>query len=415
MSTPLVRIGAFSDVGRIRNMNEDAYVVTDQVFMVADGMGGHLAGEVASAMAVEAMGSLSGAITAEEACHTVIEANLAILRLSIADASKRGMGTTLTGMALVTDHGASRIAVMNVGDSRTYRLRNGSLTQISIDHSYVQELIVAGHISKAEAREHPQRNIVTRALGIEPGVGVDLWSLPLVIGDRFMACSDGLVDEIDDGVIELVLRGTADPQEAAEELVRLANAAGGHDNTTVVVVDVLEGIAADNAEDDNLDAFVTMRADPAAFENADTSEFGEDQTSETYRAGAATAPDASDDLTPNHDGDSATAAMADRDITIIGAPDESVDDPTPIGDAERSRRSSRANTSFIVYGFVVALIALLIVVIVALSSNSSSDEEPVDTTPTTEVPVDSLASDSISTDFDPTATVAGLDDAAAEG
>lgn len=413
MSSPLVRIGAFSDVGRIRNMNEDAYVVTDQVFMVADGMGGHLAGEVASAMAVEAMGSLSGAITAEEACHTVIEANLDILRLSIADSSKRGMGTTLTGLALVTadDGGANRIAVVNVGDSRTYRLRSGKLTQISIDHSYVQELIFAGHISKAEAREHPQRNIVTRALGIEPGVGVDLWSLPLVIGDRFMACSDGLVDEIDDGVIELVLRGTADPQEAAEELVRLANAAGGHDNTTVVVVDVLEGIPADDADDDNLGAFITMRADPAAFENADTSEFGDDRTSETDLA------DVPSDPTPTDDG--VTTALADRDITVIEAPSASGDDPTPLGDAERSRRNSRANTSFIVYGFVVALIALLVVVIVALSSGSD-DDEPVDTTPATEVPVDSMTSDSITSDsipadFDPTATVAGLDDATAEG
>lgn len=428
----MVRVGAFTDVGRVRNMNEDAYVVTDSVFIVADGMGGHLAGEVASAMAVEAMGSLSGDLTADDACHTVIDANLSILRLSITDSSKRGMGTTLTGLVLVSDTGnraANRVAVLNVGDSRTYRMRDGRLTQVSIDHSYVQELVVAGHITKAEARDHPQRNIVTRALGIEPGVGIDVWTLPLVVGDRYLACSDGLVDEIDDDVIELVLRGTADPQEAAEELVRLANAAGGHDNTTVVVVDVLEGLAPDDTEasNDSLQRFVTVRADISDFEEeTDTAEF----TGESSPA-------------PRHEPE---PSSPDRDITQFGnaadhrsqrqpdhgdehldggdlTPPGGLDDATPLTHAERSRRTSRANTQFVVVGFVVALVALLIVVIVALASGNNSDE-PVDSVPTTDTVFtdDSLVDDSLagesavdginnpSSEVDPTATVAGLDD-----
>ncbi len=419
MSTPLVRVGAFTDVGRVRNMNEDAFVVTDSVFMVADGMGGHLAGEVASAMAVEAMGSLPTSLTTDDACRTAIDANLSILHLSITDSSKRGMGTTLTGLVMVTgDNDRPGLAVLNVGDSRTYRMRDGQLTQVSIDHSYVQELVAAGHITKAEARDHPQRNIVTRALGIEPGVGIDVWSLPLVVGDRFLACSDGLVDEIDDDVIELVLRGTADPQVAAEELVRLANAAGGHDNTTVVVVDVLEGLTADEATDDDLGRFTTVRADLSEFEEFDTSEL----TDET--------PAARRDPTDQRSHDD---GENDRDITLIGlAPstrgahdDDGYDDDgydgdnrsthgdqdaTPVNDAERSRRSVRANTQFIAYGFAAALVALIIVVIVALASGNS-DDEPGDSVPTDSVPtVDTSLTGAPVDDNDPTATVAGLDD-----
>lgn len=428
MSTPLVRVGAFTDVGRVRNMNEDAYVVTDSVFVVADGMGGHLAGEVASAMAVEAMGSLAGDLTADDACQTVIDANLAILHLSITDSSKRGMGTTLTGLVLVSDtgdHTANRVAVLNVGDSRTYRLRNNKLTQVSIDHSYVQELVVAGHITRAEARDHPQRNIVTRALGIEPGVGIDVWTLPLVVGDRFLACSDGLVDEIDDDVIELVLRGTADPQEAAEELVRLANAAGGHDNTTVVVVDVLEGISPDDsdADDTSLGQFVTVRADLSDFEESETGEFTGESADTPGRDITLHASADLHDHDTNHDDDN-------RRDGPNRAPSTVPDDPTPLSDAERSRRTSRANTQFVAFGFFVALVALLVVVIVALASGNN-DDEPVDSVPTTETVVtgDSTTGDSTngdgttddgmtgggltdtpSADVDPGATVAGLDD-----
>ena len=132
-------------------------------------------------------------------------------------------------------------ALVNVGDSRTYLLRHGRLRRVTIDHSYVQELVATGHITDDEARTHPRRNIVTRALGIDPAVRVDAWTLPIVRGDRFLLCSDGLVDEVRDDDIVEVLRDVEDPQQAAEQLVELANRSGGRDNITVIVVDVLDG------------------------------------------------------------------------------------------------------------------------------------------------------------------------------
>jgi protein phosphatase len=234
----------------IRSMNEDAFFVGDSVFAVADGMGGHLAGEVASAMAIEALTKL-GETDVDSLALAVLDANDQILQMSRADASRRGMGTTLTAVALVhatDDSDASagmnakeHLAIINLGDSRTYRMRNGHLEQVTIDHSYVQELVSAGHLTADEARFHPQRNIVTRALGIEPDVGLDVWTLDLVKGDRFLLCSDGLVDEVADEQIESVLRELPEPQAAADALVDLANRFGGRDNVTVVVIDVLEG------------------------------------------------------------------------------------------------------------------------------------------------------------------------------
>jgi protein phosphatase len=129
----------------------------------------------------------------------------------------------------------------NVGDSRTYLLRHDRLRRVTVDHSYVQELVSTGHISEDEARTHPRRNIITRALGIEPEVKVDWWTLPLIRGDRFLLCSDGLVDEVDDDVIKDTLTTISDPQKASDRLVDQANEAGGRDNITVVIVDVLEG------------------------------------------------------------------------------------------------------------------------------------------------------------------------------
>lgn len=245
MTTARFRTGAASHVGMIRTMNEDSFVVNESVFAVADGMGGHLAGEVASAMAIERMSALSGALSVDDVVNAVINANADILRMSRSDASHRGMGTTLTAVALVQagDDGSDdrQLAVVNLGDSRTYRLRSGQLEQLTIDHSYVQELVNGGHLTQDEARTHPQRNIVTRALGIENAVGVDVWNMPLVRGDRYLLCSDGLVDEVTDEGIAHVLARFPDPQDAADELVATANRSGGRDNTTVVVIDVLEG------------------------------------------------------------------------------------------------------------------------------------------------------------------------------
>lgn len=241
---PLLAWGASTHEGRVRTENEDAFVAEPMVFVVADGMGGHQAGEVASAIAAQTLRDrlLHGAQNANVVEAAVVEANAAIFQGAHSNPAQRGMGTTLTAVAVMAASGiTTRLVVVNVGDSRTYLRRAGHLRRVTVDHSYVQELVSTGHITELEARNHPRRNIVTRALGIEPSVKVDAWVLPLVRGDRYVLCSDGLVDEVDDDEINAVLATHFNPQEAADALVSLANHHGGRDNTTVVVLDVLEG------------------------------------------------------------------------------------------------------------------------------------------------------------------------------
>jgi protein phosphatase len=244
INPPLLVWGAATDAGLVRQGNEDSYVAEAMVFGVADGMGGHQAGEVASAIAAGTLRDrlVAGATSVDVAVATVVEANAAIFQGAHSNVEQRGMGTTLTALCVLTTPDiAPRFALVNVGDSRTYVWRNGRLRRVSIDHSYVQELVSTGHITELEARNHPRRNIVTRALGIEPNVRVDTWVLPLVRGDRYVLCSDGLVDEVDDDQISAVLATYSHPQAAADALVEAANHNGGRDNTTVIVVDVLDG------------------------------------------------------------------------------------------------------------------------------------------------------------------------------
>lgn len=246
-----LRWGLATDTGRLRQQNEDAAHAGPGVYVVADGMGGHNAGEVASAIAVSALREAYPARAADAGSFVAeIEGiNAAIHRSAAVDRDRRGMGTTLAALAVVppptvADDGAATLAegasavVANVGDSRTYLMRDGSLRQVSVDHSYVQELLTEGLINADEARTHARRNIVTRALGIEDRVAVDSWTIPLVSGDRFVLCSDGLVDEVDDAEILSTLRDEPDPERAAARLVAAANSHGGRDNVTVVVVDV---------------------------------------------------------------------------------------------------------------------------------------------------------------------------------
>jgi protein phosphatase len=215
------------------------------VFAVADGMGGHQAGEVASAMAADVLRErlTTGAPSADVLVAAVVEANASIFQTARRNSAQLGMGTTITVLAVVpgVDGTPPHLAVANVGDSRTYLLRSGALTRETVDHSYVQELLDTGHITEDEARNHPRRNIVTRALGIEPSVRVDAWPLPLVRGDRFILCSDGLVDEVDDTAIRDIALAHPDPQTAANQLVDTAVKNGGRDNVTVIVVDILDG------------------------------------------------------------------------------------------------------------------------------------------------------------------------------
>jgi serine/threonine protein phosphatase PrpC len=237
-----LRFGMATDVGRLRAVNEDSILALAPLFAVADGMGGHAAGEVASQVALSTVQERfvdADTHTTESLVQAVQAANRAIHDRSVADLHLRGMGTTLTGVAVVERDDGERLAVVNVGDSRTYVVQDGILQQITRDHTYVEDLVAAGEITADEARFHPRRHIITRALGIDPDVQVDAWEAPAAAGDRYLVCSDGLFNEVDDGQIAAVLTGTEDPQYAADTLVELANAAGGRDNISVIVVDVI--------------------------------------------------------------------------------------------------------------------------------------------------------------------------------
>jgi len=232
--------GVASDVGRVRAVNQDDALATEGLFAVADGMGGHRGGEVASRLAVETLGARAPLFTTEDLIEAVRDVNATIVTRAGEDADLAGMGTTLCVMSLVTTDDQERLAVANVGDSRVYLFSEGELEQLTEDHSLVAGLVREGHLSEEEAAVHPQRNILTRALGIDRGVQVDAWEVLPFAGDRFLLCSDGLFNEVSENQIAGVLRRLADPTDAARELVRLANDGGGRDNITVVVVDVIE-------------------------------------------------------------------------------------------------------------------------------------------------------------------------------
>ncbi|WP_424184024.1 PP2C family protein-serine/threonine phosphatase [Actinokineospora sp. G85] len=239
MSVPVIRVGAATDVGAVRAANEDAFLVTGSVFAVADGMGGHAAGDVASAMAVEGLRGLDAEVVRrpDDVRARLVRVNADIVAASVREPAQAGMGTTVTGICLVDFAGSAHWVVFNIGDSRVYRYAEGALSQLTTDHSEVAELMAAGELTPEQAAVDVRRNVVTRALGSHVAPEPDLLVIPPSEGDRFLLCSDGLTGEVSDGVIAEVLAGVADPQEAAERLVADAVAAGGRDNVTVVVVD----------------------------------------------------------------------------------------------------------------------------------------------------------------------------------
>lgn len=243
----MLRVGAATDTGRVRSLNEDSALAEGGIFVVADGMGGHAAGEVASGIVVETMRELAtrADLTADDITRQLVLANQRILAAVDAHPEDKGMGTTATGLALVTAGGADHWAVFNVGDSRVYRSIGGVLTQVTVDHSEVQELVEAGVITREEARVHPARNVVTRSLGTDYAYQPDVWVLPPYAGERFVICSDGLTNELPDERVREILHQHPEPQIAAEELVRAAVEAGGRDNVTVVVVN-LDGAMGDD-------------------------------------------------------------------------------------------------------------------------------------------------------------------------
>jgi len=239
----LGRSTAVSHTGRRRRHNEDAYVCTPPLFAIADGMGGARAGEVASGLAAAAVKSAEGGGSPSERVVALIqEANRRIYQRSLEDAQVSGMGTTMT-VAIVE---GSTVTFGHVGDSRAYTLRDGVLEQLTDDHSLVAELVRGGKLSPEEAEHHPRRSVITRALGTDPDVDVDTFVVEALPGDVFLLCSDGLTDMVSDEAIERALTEGPDLRAAAEELVRLANKAGGEDNITVVAFE----IAADAAEPD---------------------------------------------------------------------------------------------------------------------------------------------------------------------
>jgi PPM family protein phosphatase len=245
-----VRSGSATDVGRVRDHNEDSLIADGMVFAVADGMGGHAAGEVASRIAVEALATLveHPPTRTEDVADVLREANDAILQSQEHDPEQRGMGTTAAGLTVVDAGGREHWVVFNIGDSRVYRLADNRMSMVTRDHSEVRELMDAGLIDAAEAARHPMRNVITRSLGSNPAPSPDVWVLPPTPGERFIVCSDGLSNELDDREIMLVARQYDDPQVAADQLVAAAVRAGGRDNVSVVVVAVDAG--AGDGEDD---------------------------------------------------------------------------------------------------------------------------------------------------------------------
>jgi protein phosphatase len=238
----LLRSGSATDTGLVRSVNQDLAVESPTLFAVADGMGGHAGGEVASRLAVDtltvAFGRQPSGTGLSEA---VTEANTVVWQHSLDNPELRGMGTTLTAVALVQEDGHDVLALVNVGDSRSYRFHDGQIAQITTDHSLAEEMVRSGDMTAAEAAVHPHRHILTRALGAQEDVAVDLWRIRPVRGDRYLLCSDGLTNELNAQQIEEVLSAVPDPQRAADLLVQAARTHGGADNITAVVVDVVVG------------------------------------------------------------------------------------------------------------------------------------------------------------------------------
>jgi hypothetical protein len=291
------------------------------------------------------------------------------------------MGTTLTALVILrNDEHPHRLAVVNVGDSRIYRLRNGRLRRTTTDHSYVQELVATGHISEQEARTHPRRNIVTRALGIEPNVRVDTWVLPMVRGDRFVLCSDGLVDEVDDDEIAEIVNSSDDPQVVADALVASANEHGGRDNVTVVVVDLMEGEDPPAPEDD-------LDLEPGWADDDD-----DDPTGGNTRLIEA-------DRWPSGDSDHTTAMKSQASATQT----------LPVTTAETGATAKRRRLTPGLFLFFLALaaIATVTLVLVLVAANKDDDKTPATTTTVESTTSSSSSTTSTSTTIASTTTGPG--------
>jgi PPM family protein phosphatase len=341
----VLRAGAATHVGRLRTINQDSYVLLPDraLFVVADGMGGHQGGEVASKLAIETLQVAYRVPTADSLADAIAVANHRILNEGEADPNLRGMGTTVVALALLHDESdpdapdgedapPEHLVIANVGDSRAYLYRDGSLVQLTEDHSVVADLVRDGRITEEEAEVHPQRNIVTRVLGVYETIDVDLWPVDPVAGDRLLLCSDGLFNEVGTDQISSVLRRLDDPTEAAAELVRLANESGGRDNITVVLVDVLDDGGVARA------ASAALAGEPSGLESA-----APNQSSDGDMAGFTTAMPAI-----------AAEGLSDEEL-------ESILTGTPSRAERRAERKRTPRTRFTwrVLVFLVLLVAVI--------------------------------------------------------
>ena len=262
-SNAFISWGARSDVGLVRSHNEDSFLLRTPLFAVCDGMGGHAAGEVASSIAVETIGEKAPATADDTLLGAAVEsANMAIIEGAAEGKGKAGMGCTASAVLIE----GNKMAVAHVGDSRVYLLRHGTLVRVTHDHSYVEELVDSGQITADEARVHPSRSVITRALGSDPDMYADHFSLEVNDGDRVIVCSDGLSSMITDANIEALAVSSVTPQQAADNLVSAALTAGGGDNVTVIMIDVLnDGIADANRKRTLKHFSIVLAAVIAAF------------------------------------------------------------------------------------------------------------------------------------------------------
>lgn len=237
MITPTLTVATCSNMGQKRSSNEDAILASCPVFIVADGMGGHDGGARASSIAVEVMSQLTSVPRVEDVRDALTRARLEINELQVGD-TKRAAGTTVSGLVLVEQAQCPYWLILNLGDSRTYRLTRSGITQISVDHSEVQELIDSGNWDDVVASQYQRRHVITRVLGAHTVECPDYWLIPVQGPERWMVCSDGLTQELDDERISQILSRETSAQDAADALVESALAAGGRDNISVVVVDV---------------------------------------------------------------------------------------------------------------------------------------------------------------------------------
>jgi len=328
-----LRWGGATDVGRVRTDNQDQFVARDDVglWAVADGMGGHRGGEVASEIACDTLARVFDHHTIDGLVGAIEQANTAVYRAGAGDPELSGMGTTVVALAVVAHDDDELLALANVGDSRGYRWSGGDLDQLTTDHSLVADLVREGSLSPDEASVHPQRNILTRVLGVYEDVPVDAFAVEPRHGDRYLLCSDGLYNEVPEDRIATVLRRVADPTDAADELVRLAREGGGRDNITVVIVDVVD--------------------DGGRAESASAALAGEPTRAVPAAGGPRPSPAYADD------GSAGRVVRQRRDATP--AEDRYAEDDNDVEDASRQVSRRRRRLTWRVIAFILVLLAVV--------------------------------------------------------